>query len=59
MIFASKGSVIATVEISGLKTPESDESDLIRDLEEAIQKKKLGDMNVSMPVVKTGEPGNM
>ncbi|XP_028398967.1 uncharacterized protein LOC114522479 [Dendronephthya gigantea] len=50
-IIFRKGSVIAITEVSGLKTPTSDESDLTRPLEDAIQgKTKLGDLNVSKPV---------
>jgi hypothetical protein len=55
--FASKGSVIATVKISGLKTPTSTESDLTRELEAAIQGKKLGDLTISEPDTTTKPPG--
>ncbi|CAB4005557.1 serine threonine- kinase N2-like isoform X3 [Paramuricea clavata] len=51
-----KGSVIATVKISGLKTSTSTESDLTRELEEAIQRGKLGDLTISEPDTTTKPP---
>ena len=58
-----KGSVIAAVEISGLKTPRNDETDLTRDLEEAINDNKMiGSLNVSnvdeIPTTSAGEKLN-
>lgn len=42
------GSVVATVEISGLKTPSNNENDLTREVEEAINdKEKIGALDVS------------
>ena len=55
---SSEGSVITAAEITGLKTPTSDESDLTRPLEEAIERKALGDLIISDPNEKPDVSGN-